>query len=120
MRCVCECVKHALIHGYSHHIHRLVVLGLFSLRYGVHPLKFHRWHMAMHLDAIDWVSLPNALGMSQHGDVGIVGTKPYCASGNYIRRMSDFFRHCIYNPKKAAGDDACPITTLYWMFLERH
>ncbi len=74
----------------------------------------------MYLDAFDWVYLPNALGMSQYGDGGTIGTKPYCASGNYINKMSNFCSHCVYNPKKAAGDDACPITTLYGLFLERH
>jgi deoxyribodipyrimidine photolyase-related protein len=76
--------------------------------------------MAMYVDALDWVSLPNALGMSQHGDGGVVGTKPYCASGNYIDRMSDYCRRCRYNPKRATGADACPFTTLYWDFLDRH
>jgi deoxyribodipyrimidine photolyase-related protein len=76
--------------------------------------------MAMFWDAIDWVSLPNTLGMSQYGDCGIVGTKPYVASGNYINRMSDHCRHCRYDPRKATGDDACPFTTLYWDFLARH
>jgi deoxyribodipyrimidine photolyase-related protein len=76
--------------------------------------------MSMFWDAIDWVSLPNALGMSQHADGGIIGTKPYAASGNYINKMSDYCRHCRYDPRKAVGDDACPFTTLYWAFLARH
>ena len=37
-----------------------MVLGLFAQMYGVDPRQFHEWHMAMYLDAIDWVSLPNA------------------------------------------------------------
>ena len=76
--------------------------------------------MAMYLDAVDLVSLPNALGMSQVGDGGVVGTKPYCASGAYIDRMSNACAQCRYNPKKAIGDKACPFTTLYWDFLDRH
>ena len=67
-----------------------MVLGNLALMLGVHPYKFHEWHMAMYVDAVDWVSLPNALGMSQHGDGGIVGTKPYVSTGNYIHRMSNF------------------------------
>lgn len=74
----------------------------------------------MYADAIDWVSLPNVLGMSQFADGGIVGTKPYAASGAYINRMSDYCRDCRYNPKRAIGDDACPFTTLYWDFLSRN
>lgn len=76
--------------------------------------------MAMYADAIDWVSLPNALGMSQYGDGGVVGTKPYCASGNYINKMSNYCKHCHYDHREAAGESACPFTTLYWDFLHRH
>lgn len=76
--------------------------------------------MSMYADAVDWVSLPNVLGMSQYGDGGIVGSKPYCASGNYINKMSDYCAGCRFNPKAATGDDACPFTTLYWDFLSRN
>lgn len=120
MNCIRECMQSVLNHGYAHHIQRLMVLGLFSLLAGVHPRKFHDWHMAMYVDAIDWVSLPNTLGMSQYGDGGIVGTKPYCASGNYINKMSNYCKGCQYNYKEATGEDACPVTTLYWDFLDRH
>ena len=120
MRCLAEAVGHTIDHAYAHHIERLMVLGQFCLLLGVRPYDVHRWHMSMFWDAIDWVSLPNALGMSQHADGGIIGTKPYCASGNYISRMSDYCRHCRYDPRKAVGDDACPFTTLYWDFLARH
>jgi deoxyribodipyrimidine photolyase-related protein len=120
MRCVSQSMEFVINHGYAHHIHRLMVLGEFALLLGVHPYKFHEWHMAMYLDAIDWVSLPNALGMSQYGDGGILGTKPYCASGNYINKMSPYCKQCRYNHKKAVGEDACPFTTLYWDFLDRH
>jgi len=76
--------------------------------------------MAMYADAVDWVSLPNALGMSQFGDGGVVGTKPYCASGNYVHKMSNYCKACRYDPKQAVGEQACPFTTLYWDFLDRH
>ena len=120
MRCLSEAIGHTIQHAYAHHIERLMVLGLFVLLLGVRPYDVHIWHMAMFWDAIDWVSLPNTLGMSQYGDGGITGTKPYAASGNYIDRMSDHCGHCRYDPKKAVGEDACPFTTLYWNFLDRH
>ena len=97
-----------------------MVLGLFCLLLGVRPYDVHRWHLSMFWDAIDWVSLPNTLGMSQYGDDGLMGTKPYAASGNYIARMSDHCRHCRYQPRAARGDQACPFTTLYWDFLARN
>jgi deoxyribodipyrimidine photolyase-related protein len=120
MECVRQSMKHVLQHGYAHHIHRLMVLGNLALLLGVHPHSFHEWHMAMYVDAVDWVSLPNALGMSQHADGGIVGTKPYVSTGNYIHRMSNFCRGCKYEYRRATGAEACPFTTLYWDFLDRH
>ena len=120
MRCLREAIAHTIEHAYAHHIERLMVLGLFALLLGVHPLAVHHWHMSMFRDAIDWVSLPNTLGMSQYGDGGTMATKPYVASGNYIDRMSDHCRHCRYDPRQALGETACPFTTLYWDFLARH
>jgi deoxyribodipyrimidine photolyase-related protein len=120
MACVRDCMEQLLTHGYTHHIQRLMVLGLFALLYGVNPAAFHQWHMAMYADAVDWVSLPNAMGMSQYADGGIVGTKPYCATGQYIDRMSNYCQACAYSPREALGPTACPFTTLYWDFLDRH
>ena len=120
MNCVSSVVGDILSHGYAHHIQRLMVMGLYALLAGVDPVAFHRWHLALYVDAFDWVSLPNALGMSLYADGGIVGTKPYCASGNYINRMSNYCSDCRYNHKDATGEDACPFTVLYWDFLSRH
>ncbi len=120
MACIRHSVGQLIDHAYAHHIQRLMVLGLFAMLLGVRPYEVHRWHMSMYADAIDWVSLPNVLGMSQYGDGGIVGSKPYAASGNYIDKMSDYCSQCRFNPKKATGDDACPVTTLYWDFLDRN
>jgi deoxyribodipyrimidine photolyase-related protein len=120
MNCVRQSVGQLVDHAYAHHIQRLMVLGLFSMLLGVRPHDVHRWHMSMYIDAVDWVSLPNVLGMSQYGDGGIVGSKPYCASGNYINRMGDYCKGCRYHPAKATGDEGCPITTLYWDFLSRN
>ncbi len=120
MNCVHNSVRQLIEHGYAHHIQRLMVLGLYALLLGVDPYEVHRWHLSMYVDAVDWVSLPNVLGMSQYGDGGVVGTKPYAASGNYIHRMSDYCGDCCYDPKRATGEGACPFTTLYWDFLSRN
>lgn len=120
MECMKQSLRHVLDHGYAHHIHRLMVLGNFALMYGVHPRTFHDWHMAMYVDAVDWVSLPNTLGMSQFGDGGVVGTKPYCSTGNYINKMSNFCDGCRYDYQQRAAENACPFTTLYWDFLDRN
>ncbi len=120
MACVADSVQGLIDEAYAHHIQRLMVLGLYQLLLGVHPYRAHEWHMSLYLDAVEWVSLPNVLGMSQHGDGGIVGTKPYAASGAYIDRMSDYCRGCRFDPREATGERACPFTTLYWDFLARH
>jgi deoxyribodipyrimidine photolyase-related protein len=120
MNCVRHCVDEVLEHAWGHHIPRLMVLGNFALIAGVHPAAVHRWFLAMYVDAVDWVTAPNVLGMSQHADHGVVGTKPYAGGGNYIRKMSNFCEGCRYDPKQRTADDACPFTTFYWDFLLRH
>ncbi|MGD2147983.1 MAG: cryptochrome/photolyase family protein, partial [Anaerolineae bacterium] len=80
----------------------------------------HRWYLSVYVDAVEWVELPNTLGMSQFADGGLMASKPYCASGNYIRRMSNYCADCRYRPDRRVGDNACPFTTLYWDFLMRH
>lgn len=91
-----------------------------ALLLGVHPRTFHEWHMGMFLDAVDWVSLPNALGMSQYGGGDIIATKPYCASGHYMNKMSNYCDGCRYDSGLSVGEKACPFTTLYYDFLDRH
>lgn len=116
-----ECLKvtinQTLENGYAHHIQRLMVTGLFTLMLGVNPKKVHEWYLAIYVDAVEWVELPNTLGMSQYADGGVMASKPYCATGNYINRMSNYCSACPKNPKLKYGDEACPFTTLYWDFL---
>ncbi len=120
MNCVRDAVRQTLRFGYAHHIQRLMVTGLFALLFGVDPKRVHEWYLAVYVDAVEWVELPNTLGMSQFADGGVMASKPYCATGAYVDRMSNACKGCRYDPKKAEGPDACPFTTLYWDFLARH
>jgi deoxyribodipyrimidine photolyase-related protein len=120
MECLRQAVGQTLDHGYAHHIQRLMVTGLFALLYGVDPKQVHEWYLAVYVDAVEWVELPNTLGMSQFGDGGIMASKPYAATGKYIQRMSNYCSHCQYDPAESVGEKACPFTTLYWDFLMRH
>ncbi len=119
-----NCLRHSLRQtldlGYAHHIQRLMVTGLFSLLVGVHPKEVHGWYLAVYVDAVEWVELPNTLGMSQYADGGVMASKPYIATGKYIQRMSNYCQGCRFDPAQATGPKACPFTTLYWDFLARH
>lgn len=118
--CLSQTIHQTLEHGYAHHIQRLMVTGLFALLLGVDPKQIHRWYLAVYVDAVEWVELPNTLGMSQYADGGLMGSKPYVASGKYIQRMSNYCKTCRFNPALATGESACPFTTLYWSFLIQH
>ncbi|KAA6181897.1 cryptochrome/photolyase family protein [Thiohalocapsa marina] len=118
--CLADSIGQVLEHGYAHHIQRLMVTGLFALLLGVEPRRVHQWYLAMFVDAVEWVEAPNTLGMSQFADGGRLASKPYAASGAYIARMSNYCRHCRFDPKQSVGDQACPFTTLFWDFLARH
>ncbi len=120
MNCLRDALGQTLSHGYAHHIQRLMVTGLFAMLYGVKPEEIHQWYLAVYVDAVEWVELPNTIGMSQYADGGVMASKPYCATGAYLDRMSNACKSCRYKPKVAHGAEACPFTTLYWDFLARH
>ena len=106
--------------GYAHHIQRLMVLGNAMLLAGVKPWQAVRWFQGAFLDGAEWVMAPNAAGMTLYADEGQMTTKPYAAGGNYISRMSSYCRGCRYDPHARTGEDACPLTALYWDFVDRH
>jgi deoxyribodipyrimidine photolyase-related protein len=120
MNCLAHAIEHTRKHAYSHHIQRLMVTGNFALLAGLDVKQVCEWYLCVYADAYEWVELPNTLGMALHGDGGIVGSKPYAASGKYIDRMSNYCEGCRYSPKETVGEKACPFNALYWHFLWRH
>ncbi len=120
MACLKDAITQTLEHGYAHHIQRLMVTGLYALLLGVKPQAVHAWYLSVYVDAVEWVELPNTLGMGQFGDGGLMASKPYVASGKYIQRMGNHCKGCRYDPAQSTGPKACPYTTLYWDFLMRH
>jgi len=107
-------------HAYAHHIQRLMITGNFALLAGLAPAQVNQWYLEVYADAYQWVQLPNTHGMALFADGGIVGSKPYAASGAYINRMSDHCSGCRYDVKQREGEDACPFNYLYWDFMMRH
>ena len=120
MHCLSQAVAQTRDEAYAHHIQRLMVTGNFALLSGIDPEAVHEWYLAVYADAYEWVEAPNVIGMSQFADGGVVGSKPYVSSGNYIDRMSDYCKSCHYSVKSKTGDGACPFNLLYWHFLDRH
>ena len=120
MNCLHHAIRNSLDHAYAHHIQRLMVTGNFALLAGVDPDELDRWYLGIYIDAIEWVEITNTRGMSQFADGGLVGTKPYVSSANYIDKMSDYCKGCHYSKTKKHGDKACPFNSLYWHFYERN
>lgn len=120
MRCIQSCVGQSLDKAYAHHIQRLMVTGNFALLAGVNPDEVDQWYLGIYIDAIEWVEITNTRGMSQFADGGLVGTKPYVSSANYINKMSNYCKGCHYDHRSKTGERACPFNSLYWHFYHRH
>ncbi len=120
MKCLSHSISQSLELAYAHHIQRLMVTGNFALLAGIDPDEVDKWYLGIYIDAIEWVEITNTRGMSQFADGGIVGTKPYVSSANYIKKQSNYCKQCDYDPNKKTGKDACPFNSLYWHFYDRH
>ena len=120
MNCLRQTIGQTLAHGYAHHIQRLMVTGNFALLSGLSPPAVCDWYLAAYVDAVDWVERPNTAGMALYADGGRFTSKPYAASGQYVKRMSNYCAGCRYDPARRTGDAACPFTVLYWNFVLEH
>lgn len=120
MNCLKQVIEQTQKEAYAHHIQRLMITGNFALLIGALPEEVCEWYLIVYADAHDWVELPNTLGMSQFADGGFLGTKPYCSSGNYIHKMSNYCESCHYKVQEKEGEKACPFNYLYWDFLLRN
>jgi deoxyribodipyrimidine photolyase-related protein len=120
MACLRTAIGRAIKTGYNHHIERLMLLCNFCLLAGITPADVNNWFLTFYLDAYEWVMAPNVIGMGLNADGGLIATKPYIASANYINRMSDYCRDCRFKHKQRTGKDACPFNFLYWGFLLEH
>lgn len=120
LRCLGTTVGKLSRSGYSHHIERLMILGNVAQIAAVEPREVLAWFTATHVDALDWVMVPNVMGMSQYADGGGMTSKPYAAGANYVSKMSDACGSCRFSPKARDGEDACPLTDWYWAFIDRH
>jgi deoxyribodipyrimidine photolyase-related protein len=120
MNCMRQVIGQTLAFGYAHHIQRLMVTGNFALIAGILPTAVCDWYLAVYVDAIDWVERPNTAGMALYANGGRFTSKPYAASGAYIKRMSNYCTRCQYRPEVSTGPAACPVSTLYWHFIDQH
>ncbi len=120
MNCMKRSINNSLDNAYAHHIQRLMVTGNFALLAGIDPDEVDAWYLGIYIDAIEWVEITNTRGMSQFADGGIVGTKPYTSSANYIHKMGNYCGHCHYSRTEKTGEKACPFNSLYWHFYNRN
>ncbi|WP_369993696.1 cryptochrome/photolyase family protein [Winogradskyella sp.] len=96
--------------AYAHHIERLMILGNFMVLCEFDPDEVYQWFMELFIDAYDWVMVPNVYGMSLYADGGLMSTKPYISSSNYIMKMSNYSK----------GDWQETWDGLFWTFMDKH
>ncbi len=120
MACLADTLDGLRARAWVHHIPRLMILSNLANLYGVEPRRLMDWMLGQYIDGAEWVMVPNVMGMGLWADGGRMATKPYISGGAYINRMSDYCSTCAFNPRNRVGEDACPFTTLYWDFLDRH
>ncbi|MBD2683342.1 MULTISPECIES: cryptochrome/photolyase family protein [Nostoc] len=120
MNCLHQILTQVKQIGYAHHIQRLMVLNNFALIAGISPQELEDWFHAAFIDGYDWVMQTNVIGMGQFADAGMIASKPYAASANYINNMSDYCKNCTYKHRQRSTDDACPFNFFYWDFLARN
>jgi deoxyribodipyrimidine photolyase-related protein len=118
MNCLHQSIGHVVEDAFSHHIQRLMVICNFATLAGLSPQAVNDWFLAMYVDSHDWVVTPNVIGMAMNSDEGVIATKPYVSSANYINKMSDYCGPCEYDPKERIGPKACPFNFLYWSFMD--
>jgi deoxyribodipyrimidine photolyase-related protein len=120
MNCLHQSLKQVEKMGYAHHIQRLMVLSNFALIAGISPQEIESWFHSAFIDGYDWVMQTNVIGMGQFADGGILASKPYASSANYVNKMSDYCGACRYDRSDRTGENACPFNFFYWDFLMRH
>jgi len=120
MNCLKQAIGQSLEYAYAHHIQRLMITGNFALLAGIDPDEVDKWYLGIYIDAIEWVEITNTRGMSQFADGGIVGTKPYVSSANYIDKMSNYCKDCHYSKTKKTGEGACPFNSFFWNFYQNN
>lgn len=120
MNCLKHSIAQSLEFSYAHHIQRLMITGNFALLAGINPDEVDFWYLGIYIDAIQWVEITNTRGMSQYADGGIIGSKPYTATANYIHKMSNYCDGCKYDRSDKIGENSCPFNSLYWDFHDRH
>jgi deoxyribodipyrimidine photolyase-related protein len=105
-----DSINKSLDYSYVHHIERLMILGNFMLLLEIHPKEIYKWFMEVFIDAYPWVMVANIFGMSQFADGGLMSTKPYISSSNYVIKMSNYKKDEWANTWDA----------LFWNFINKH